>query len=585
LENQSAINFSAGDCIRLLHERRHGALSAYFLDALDKLAKLQSFDRSAASINFCDVFLQSLSFCFAQTNYVPDPGSAVRFVAHNATIASIAEFSNFGTTDATLRMLMAQPNAAAKTMALYSPRNAVEIPAARFFDADPVLASHWWFAYLATRWIGSGEILARLRKHWREFDGRLRIVDWNFNGPYFFVTYADPEHEAAVKSRINALVRQRWPAPPPSDVATDPAHIVVLSAFWYKSHAVWRTNQKFLESLRGKYRLTLVTVGYPESDYDTAPFERVIQLPPDQSDIDIAALRDLGAVAAFYPDVGMSPLSIVLANHRIAPVQFMTHGHPSSTFGSEIDYYVSGRDIDGPETAANYAERLALIGGRGVDPTYRRAPAGAPARAHDRYVVSCPWTVPKTNAAMVALLRRIAEQADRPVDFHFLPGRGIGNFGYFTYSEILAKGLPRSRVTVHPPLATEAFLAQIRASHLTLDSYPFGGFNTVVDALNQGVAIVAYEGARAFAKFGAHFLRKAGLGELVATDDESYVATACRILNDADYRTALEARIAASAGRPELYADSSKDFPRLVDYLVANRETLRADPSRQPIVV
>lgn len=585
METQSAINFSAGDCVRLLYERRHGALSAYFLDALDKLAKLQTFERSAASVNFCDVFMQSLGFCFAQTGYVPDPPSAVRFVAHNATIASIAEFSNFGTTDTTLRMLLAQPNAAAKTMALYSPRNSVEIPAAQFFDADPVLASHWWFAYQATRWIGSAEILARLRKHWREFDPRLRIVDWNFNGPYFLVTYADPAHEAGVKSRINALVRQRWPAPPPCAAETDPRHIVVLSAFWYKSHAVWRTNQKFLESLRGKYRLTLVTIGYPKSDYDLAPFERVIQLPPDQSEVDVAALRNLGAAAAFYPDVGMSPLSIVLANHRIAPVQFMTHGHPSSTFGSEIDYYISGRDIDGPQTVANYAERLALIGGRGVDPTYRSAPADARTRPDDRYVVSCPWTVPKTNADMVALLRRIADRADRPVHFHFMPGRGIGNFGYFTYADILEKGLPGSRVTVHPPLATDAYLAQIRASHLTLDSYPFGGFNTVVDALNQGVAIVAYEGARAFAKFGAHFLRKADLGELVATDDESYVATAGRILNDAGYRNDLEARIAVSAARQELYTDSSTDFPRLVDYLIANHEKLRADKSRAPIAV
>src|SRR2546429_306824 len=72
------------------------------------------------------------------------------------------------------------------------------------------------------------------------------------------------------------------------------------------------------------------------------------------------------STVVYYPDIGMTPQSILLANLRLAPIQIMSLGHPVSTWGSEIDYFISGADVEPPNyPERNYSERLVLLPGCG----------------------------------------------------------------------------------------------------------------------------------------------------------------------------------------------------------------------------
>ena len=42
----------------------------------------------------------------------------------------------------------------------------------------------------------------------------------------------------------------------------------------------------------------------------------------------------------------MSLHSIALANMRIAPIQITSPGHSVSTWGADIDYFISGADVE-----------------------------------------------------------------------------------------------------------------------------------------------------------------------------------------------------------------------------------------------
>ena len=585
MANHGPSDFSPGACTRLLAGGRHGELAQILLGQLDRVAQSSVYRRTDAAVHFADVFVQTLTYCFCQPDFQFDRQAELRFVAHNATLANLAAISRYGTTDIALGILANEKSLLAKILALYSPLSSFDFNARVFFDADPVLASHWWFAFLETRYLASARVLARLRAHFAHIDERLTLTGTKFNLPYFLVTYAAPKSEKDVKERINRLIREHWPAPPGKPGPSSPKRILVVSAFWNRSHSVWRTVHKYVAGLAGKYELVLAALEPPHPKDDTGVFDRVVRVDPRCGNDDIRTLRDLGARVAIFPDIGMSPASIVLANQRLAPIQIMAQGHPVSTFGGEIDYYLGGRDIEDAKTARNYSERLALISGRGVDPTVPGGPFAPVAKSEDPLVVSCPWAVVKTNAEIVALLGRIAEGVRRPVHFHFMPGAGLTRCGHVPFEDILRQSLAGSTVTVHPNLGVEKYLAAINGSHLALDSFPFGGLNTVVDALGLGVPFVAYEGTRAFNRFGAHFLRRAGLAELVAGDDEGYVAKAVAILADRDYRRALERKIRAVNRREELYADGAADFPKLIDYLIANHERLARDKSRKPIWV
>lgn len=60
----------------------------------------------------------------------------------------------------------------------------------------------------------------------------------------------------------------------------------------------------------------------------------------------------------FFPDVGMSWPSMYLANRRLAPLAVAGVGHSVSTFGSLVDFYVSG---DMVSSARPLAHRNLLV--------------------------------------------------------------------------------------------------------------------------------------------------------------------------------------------------------------------------------
>jgi hypothetical protein len=167
--------------------------------------------------------------------------------------------------------------------------------------------------------------------------------------------------------------------------------------------------------------LTLIHVGTPRDDLDTRIFSRVHRIWFERGlpKSDFLFDNDLGML--FFPDVGMSEESRFLSNIRFAPVQVTTNSHPVSTFGSEIDYFLTGAASEEPPEQArrHYQEQLVLIPGIGtlpVMPAYvpEYRPMTEPLR------IACAWGVLKYNNALLLTLKRIAESVRTPVVFRFL---------------------------------------------------------------------------------------------------------------------------------------------------------------------
>jgi predicted O-linked N-acetylglucosamine transferase (SPINDLY family) len=93
---------------------------------------------------------------------------------------------------------------------------------------------------------------------------------------------------------------------------------------------------------------------------------------------------------------------------------------------------------------------------------------------------------------------------------------------------------------------------QARYLHVdaVLDTFPYSGTNGTLEALCQGVPVVALEGARACERSTLTILAHAGLRELVALTAEAYVDLAVRLATDEAFRhsirAAIDARLPAS---------------------------------------
>ena len=578
------LGFSPARITTLLARGRSEELCELWLDTLDRIARLPPVLPSPEVRATSTIIIQSLCFCFCQADFrIPD-NLLTRFINHNSLVADLAAASAFGTTDFAVEQMANRPDQLAKLLVLYSTRNRTKLDLVPACVLLPVAVSHWYIACCTdASYHVDSEAFRRFREHLEEIDRFDLVADGqHLNAPYFIATYVDATVERKVKGYINGMVRRAvGDTYLMNPAAVDPRHVVVLSGAWRHKHSVHRTNYNFVAALKDHYRLTFVKlagISAPEEDL----FDDVVDLSGD-----IGRLRGLGAQVAFFPDVGMLFDSVVVCNLRIAPIQIMGFGHPVSTFGSEIDYCLSGREIEDNRTAAaHYSERLILLPGRGVaaKPIPGLRPMSSP--SGDLVRVALPWSPAKFNPRMLALMREVADQAKRPVRYQIILRQGLDSMGMCSFISGLREALGSDRIDITAKwLDQPAYMEWLGGAHVSADSHPFAGFNTIVDALFVGIPPVAFEGDRSFSRFGPHLLRKLKLTELVAGSVDSYAKLLLRLIDDEGWREDMQARVRAIPLDRIFEHDDGSGFRKAVDRLIACHDTLSGKASRDPIVI
>ena len=584
-----AVAFSRQEWIRLFQEGEHEKLCGEFLRILDHFTKVAYYNLSAPERSFVNDFVESFLFFFCHPDLNVPAGHAQAFIGLNPIIANVAAISDFGSTTPWVVRLARHKENYFKLLALYNVRSDVEIDPTLFFDVSPFVASKWWTYY----WISAPafclkETFKKIRTHLLGLDHRFMIFGTNARASYFPVTYVAPECEHIAKGRLNRLAAEAFAN---VTIRNKPERkkIALVTDRWYRS-AVYTSLSPLVRSLKDHYEVTLVHNGTDEKAImDREMFERTMCIQMKNSQMDLEPLQDNSFSAAIFPDVGMNPESIYLSNIRIAPVQLMMYGHPTSTWNSQIDYFIGGRKVEDLEHARqNYGERLVVIPGMGVYPVYPddfTPPQDAP--CEDPLLINCGWTAQKVSYPLLVALQKVLEHTERPIVFQIFPGHALAQYnGFIPFVKDIQSMLGQEHVRVLPSLSRLHYLAELCKGSFSIDSYPFGGFNTVIDALYCKKPMVVWQGDRAFNRFGAATLEIAGLPELIARTSEEYIASILRLINDDEFRRRMRAKIMtvdlkASFAKQE----NPANYLKAIDYLIENHDRLKAEDSRAPILI
>jgi predicted O-linked N-acetylglucosamine transferase (SPINDLY family) len=356
---------------------------------------------------------------------------------------------------------------------------------------------------------------------------------------------------------------------------------------WFKRQSVYRSQQPFLAELAKDHDLLLVQLGRERNDFDTSLFKEVRHYDASKDASDIKSLQDNDFAMAYYPDIGMSIESIILANMRIAPIQVTNYGHPVSTFGSKIDYWIGGQETEAADRAReHYSERLVLIPGCAQAPVVLEYQLQYPQLPTSPVIINCTWSGQKINSDHLHRLKKIADRAKTPVKFHFFPGGAILGNGYIPLDRAIKNILGEDRVQVLPDLGFEQYMPALELAHFALDAHPFGGYNTAVDLLTLRKPIVTLAGNRFYNNSTAYLLGTVGLEELITRSEQEYIDLGVRMIDNPDYRDRMIRRLkTADLATTVLSHEHVPAFVRAIDYLLENHERLSKKSGREPIVV
>ncbi len=580
-----APGFNPRELMELYVSRRFDDLSEKSLSMLAHFGQATYVTLSPQEQHFVNIFIKHFLYFFTQADYIISEQHIRPFLRHNLTISNLVAVSSFRTTDAHLELLRLEDvGSFRKTLVLYSARNAVKYDRRKFFDLDPVLASLWHSTYCQIYHNGliSESVCRNLREHYEYRDDRLTLI-YEPQEAYFGSTYVGGECDRLVKPVVNRVFRR---------VATqyrihntpDPRKIAILSGLWTAHHSVYRNYAHYVQALRGKYHLTYIQLCDPGSDVDAGMFDEVRKIGNTDGAIDLSPIVENDFQVVYFPDIGMTPQSILLANMRLAPIQIASPGHSVSTWGADIDYFMSGEDVEirqRPEQ--NYSERLVLLPDCGVihnRPLYE--PRGS-IKSVPEFVINCPAFSHKMNFNFCRLLQRIMQQSQKSLRLRlFVGGTLRGQLNFLPFLRELESILRGVQLEVIGNRTYQNYMALMEEGDISIDSYHFGGCNTIADSLFLRIPTVTYQGDKWYNRIGSQMLRMVGLPELIATNDEEYFQLVIRLIHDDVFRAEIHRRlISADLDATIFNARTAGCFRETVDYLIENHESLSHQPDRR----
>jgi protein O-GlcNAc transferase len=358
-----------------------------------------------------------------------------------------------------------------------------------------------------------------------------------------------------------AGMMQRWatgriePLRCPADFQADPRVRLGIVTAQLREHSVYTALLKgWLDRLdRTRVDISVFNIGKAQDAAAAAARAnaRLIDCA-DRSLIEtVAAICARDVEVLIYPEIGMDPMTVQLASLRLAPHQVAAWGHPETSGLPTIDHYLSAAAFEPPEAQQYYSEQLVRLPGIGCyyeplgirgEELDLRALGIAPAVP----LLLCAGTpykyAPEHDDVLVEIARRLSH-----CQLAFFQSKSTSlNARLLTRlrRRFRAGGLdPDQYLILVPWLAPTAFFALLRRADVYLDTIGFSGFNTVMQAVECALPIVAFEGRFMRGRFASGVLRAIGLDELVATGGEQYAQLAVRLARDELYRNEIRQRL------------------------------------------
>ena len=365
----------------------------------------------------------------------------------------------------------------------------------------------------------------------------------------FYLSYHGLDNRA-LNTRTAALYARacpslRWSAPHCGGQPARPGKLRVgFISRYLHDHSIGRTARGLVAKLPRRHLEVSALFVEPVRDDETVRFirahcEHSVSLPADLERAR-GAIADLELDVLFYQDIGMEPFTYFLAFSRLAPVQCTFFGHPDTTGIANMDYFVSSKLFEPPDSRGHYSEELVALDDLGTTAYYYRPPPPAPATPAELglppgHLYLCPQTLFKIHPELDAMFGAIL-RADPPGRVVLIEGQSRH------WAELLrarfAATLPdvADRILFLRRQSSADFVRLLGLPCVILDTPHFNGMNTSLEAFSVGAPIVTLPGSLQRGRHTTAMYRRMGFTECIAESADDYVRIAVRLATDQDYR-------------------------------------------------
>lgn len=476
-------------------------------------------------------------FKFTQAGF--DVLCAEKAVIDTAFIASAYQNSDF-----VYSLVQEDEEGVSKYLLLFSPLSKLDLDLETVFRKDPQATFGLWLSLLGYAHVFTKESDAR-REHLMTlaplFEGVMpsSCLFNTFCGAYMHVSYGHGEHKHDVKRSLHKIMAKILPRERPRFKIEKKAKptIFVLNEWWWTKHAMYRSYANSIKQLRKEFYLIGACPGDNADQESKDIFDEWIDIKSEKMVLNQVAdqIEALKPDIIYYPSIGMAIWSIAMASLRLAPIQVMTYGHPATSNSPEIDYGLIEEDCYIKEC---FSEKIIPLPNNSVRPTeHERCESKHKPKKTDRIRIGIAAMQVKISWPFIQAMREVQKRSSKPVDFWFLSA--ASGIGLYSMASELGKVL--QNVTIQEKQIYAHYLEALSECDIALFSFPFGGANSMYDALAVGIPMVSLEGLQPHSRSDASIIRRCGLPEsLITHTPEEYVEAILRLTDDEERASVAE---------------------------------------------
>ena len=255
-----------------------------------------------------------------------------------------------------------------------------------------------------------------------------------------------------------------------------------------------------------------------------------------------------------YPEIGMDPFYYYLAYSRLAPIQINTWGHSETSGIDTIDYYFSSKYYEIPDAQKFYSEKLVCLDSLctyyyslklydfylNLDKTtqndnllYFNLPSNC-------NIYGIFQTVFKYEYNIIEIIKNILYQDPKAIIIILTYNKIEEAFLNFLNNNL---SYHINRVRILKRYKLEKYCKLIKCVDVILDSYPFGGCNTSLQAFSLGKVVVTLPGDKLSSRFTYGFYQKMDITEPICTSIKDYVDKSIYYANNKTELRKIEEKI------------------------------------------
>ena len=365
----------------------------------------------------------------------------------------------------------------------------------------------------------------------------------------FFLSYHNDSNKAILAHLGTMFSRGRFPVPKfKKRKKNSKPKIGIISQHFY-NNSVMDFYKNTLINLPDEFHVTMINISPFFIDETTRKLknraDEYYQLSTSHDEI-IPFVVHCQFDMIIYPEVGMSPCIYYLSMCRLAPIQTIIIGHPETSGSSQIDYYVSWKHFHNKDPKSDFTEQVIQLNEIPVCYDFPKKKLLNSNINHlnlhkDGTLFFIPMMIFKIHPIFDDVIVGIIKEN---------PNFYIMIVEYKGLERVIINRLKKrlsnkqlDQIIISPHLKKDVYFSMLKKSDVILETFPFGGGNTMLQALAVGTPYVSLKSNYLRGSFGSGFYSYINETQFIAKTIDDYISIAINVATSNKIKSDFKKRV------------------------------------------